>query len=468
MKKTVGVVSLGLIAAALAIGGCGGGGGQAWDNDVQLEGLALTIVDPVDGPYTLAGSIVGLTVDGLVLSNGHEQKTYNANAKSFIFTPRPQNEDYKVTVVTQPGRQQCDVAYRDGKLTKTVQDVEVICHLETRSAYALNVVSQTSMNLGRFNFDGATGALTYDRGVPIPFYSVSSNLMQIVPHPFRPFLYVYGDFSGENTLFHVDKDGHLDQMNAGDVNGFSTRFLIAPSGSVVYNLTYGAAINTATIDQTGAMNSLTVATTTSQTVSAGSLALDPNGRYLYYGEDQAIRVLPLNSDGTLVTPVVAKTSTIVGNARLIALSRTGEYAVAVKRSGANNFLETYSVANGVFTSQHIYPLPADHNYDFVNSLHIDPTDTYIAFNASTDLLTFKYTSMQDGTVVAGGVGATSAWGLDTAFPSSGKFVFSPELREIGHDTEEPLRGFSLDALGAPSAISVTDPNLSKVRAIRFY
>lgn len=69
--------------------------------------------------YVLAGTINGLTANGLVLANGTDNETVNvpANATLFIFpTPLQAATPYGVTVQTQPAGQYCQVSNGTGSL----------------------------------------------------------------------------------------------------------------------------------------------------------------------------------------------------------------------------------------------------------------------------------------------------------------------------------------------------------------
>lgn len=104
---------LALLAAigALALSGCGGGGG------------------PAGAMYTVAGTLTGMTAGkSLVLQvNAGDDLSVAANG-SFIFpTPVAAGTHYTVTVKTPPGGQVCSVRQGTGTANAPVSDVVVSC-----------------------------------------------------------------------------------------------------------------------------------------------------------------------------------------------------------------------------------------------------------------------------------------------------------------------------------------------------
>jgi hypothetical protein len=99
------------LACALSIAGCGGGSGN----------------------LLLAGSVVGLNRDGLVLQNGSEKLTVASGSSTFAFTQLLANDqDFEVTVPTQPDAATCTVTNGKGR-TSTFNITSVIVSCVTDS-----------------------------------------------------------------------------------------------------------------------------------------------------------------------------------------------------------------------------------------------------------------------------------------------------------------------------------------------
>jgi hypothetical protein len=81
------------------------------------------------GEYIVAGSIAGLTGDGLVLqNNGADDLAIDAGSTAFQFPTEVDNDDgYDVTVLTQPERQTCTVTDGSGVGGMQVTSVQVTC-----------------------------------------------------------------------------------------------------------------------------------------------------------------------------------------------------------------------------------------------------------------------------------------------------------------------------------------------------
>jgi N-acetylneuraminic acid mutarotase len=99
---------------AFALTGCGGGGGYGGG---------------MPQPYTIGGTIAGLTAAGLVLANGNDTVSPAAGATSFEFaTALASGSSYAVTVMTQPKNGLCQVANGSGQVgTSAVTNIMVTC-----------------------------------------------------------------------------------------------------------------------------------------------------------------------------------------------------------------------------------------------------------------------------------------------------------------------------------------------------
>jgi uncharacterized repeat protein (TIGR03803 family) len=93
----------------------------------DVIGIAVICVNT----YTVGGSISGLTVDGLVLSDGSQTVSPAANATSFVFpTPAPPNTVYNIEIQAQPSGKTCLVSQGSGSVgSANVTNIVVTCAL---------------------------------------------------------------------------------------------------------------------------------------------------------------------------------------------------------------------------------------------------------------------------------------------------------------------------------------------------
>jgi N-acetylneuraminic acid mutarotase len=103
----------GVLAVALLLSGCGGGGSS---------------YSP-PATYSIGGTITGLTAAGLTLANGSDTASPAAGATSFAFaTALSSGSSYAVTVKTQPKTGMCQIADGSGQVgSAAVTNVLVTC-----------------------------------------------------------------------------------------------------------------------------------------------------------------------------------------------------------------------------------------------------------------------------------------------------------------------------------------------------
>ncbi len=99
---------------------------------VHRGGDLITIIGPMaapSGPYTIGGTVSGLTGAGLVLrNNGGDDEAVAANATGFTFnTAIAAGAAYAVTVQTQPAGQTCTVQNATATANTNVTNVAVSC-----------------------------------------------------------------------------------------------------------------------------------------------------------------------------------------------------------------------------------------------------------------------------------------------------------------------------------------------------
>lgn len=105
-----------------------GGSGVMGSADITDISIACSTPPVENGPYSIGGTVSGLTAAGLSLSNGSEQLTLPANATQFTFpTPLAAGAYYNVGIVTQPGGLTCALINQSGTASTTVTTVTVTC-----------------------------------------------------------------------------------------------------------------------------------------------------------------------------------------------------------------------------------------------------------------------------------------------------------------------------------------------------
>jgi N-acetylneuraminic acid mutarotase len=147
----------GVLAAALLLSGCGGGGG--YGGGYGNGGMPQS--------YTIGGTITGLVSSGLVLANGYERVSPAAGATSFTFaTVLASGANYTVTVKTQPNNEMCQVANGTGQVgSAAVTNVSVTCAVPTTYSIGGTITGLTAAGLmlanGSDTVSPAAGATTF-------------------------------------------------------------------------------------------------------------------------------------------------------------------------------------------------------------------------------------------------------------------------------------------------------------------
>ena len=92
-----------------------------------IETFLIGLVND-SSPYSLGGTVTGLTGSGLVIqNNGSEDLSITASG-SFVF-PRKfdTNESYSISILTQPLSQTCSVLQSSGIVTADVNNISIDC-----------------------------------------------------------------------------------------------------------------------------------------------------------------------------------------------------------------------------------------------------------------------------------------------------------------------------------------------------
>ncbi|HYB60728.1 MAG TPA: hypothetical protein VEH50_04535 [Methylomirabilota bacterium] len=123
------------------VGTVTGTAGQAISIPITIAGGGQTSTSnspgsiTIEPPYTIGGTISGLTGTGLVLqNNGGNKLTVSAGATSFTFSlPVSGGSTYSVTVLTQPSNptENCVVASGSGTANANVTNIQITCTIVT-------------------------------------------------------------------------------------------------------------------------------------------------------------------------------------------------------------------------------------------------------------------------------------------------------------------------------------------------
>src|SRR6266508_3708136 len=147
------------MCTAMLVAACGGGGGG---------GGTSPSTAPVSPPalitYTVGGTVSGMLGTGLVLTDGFDNITVNADGSFILPTAFPSGISYSVTVWTQPSSpaQRCTVTNGSGTVgNSNVTNVQVVCRNTiggTTSGLVGTVVLQDN---GGDNLSVGGGAFTF-------------------------------------------------------------------------------------------------------------------------------------------------------------------------------------------------------------------------------------------------------------------------------------------------------------------
>lgn len=103
---------------------------QRQGHAVHTGGDLITIIGPMVppvGPYTIGGTVSGLTGTVVLQNNGGNNQTVTAPNNSFAFNPIAAGSSYNVTVQTQPAGQSCSVSNGTGVNIQANTTVTVNC-----------------------------------------------------------------------------------------------------------------------------------------------------------------------------------------------------------------------------------------------------------------------------------------------------------------------------------------------------
>lgn len=151
--------------------------GQGTMGDADITSVAVTCSDNAVTTYAIGGSVSGLT-GTLVLRNGSESLSVNANG-AFAFSSRLANgASYAVTVQTQPSGQTCAVSGGSGTVgSADVSSLMVTCSSSTASTAAPPRLSAQSAGEGEgYTFAARAGGTLYVIGSNTFHFVISPSL----------------------------------------------------------------------------------------------------------------------------------------------------------------------------------------------------------------------------------------------------------------------------------------------------
>jgi 6-phosphogluconolactonase (cycloisomerase 2 family) len=343
------------------------------------SGTASSNVTSVSVSCTAATYIVGGTVSGLntgvqitLQDNGTDSVTVNENGSFTFPTPLAYNALYTVTIVGQPTvrGQNCSVQAGAGAVTDNVTTVQVICSGAAEYVYVVetgaNVVSLLVVGTG-----GALGALSTTS------VATGNGPVSIAVDPLYRYAYVTNYTDGTVSQYSIPKGGVLTALMsaAGSTPVFGatvptgsgaasgpTAIAVDPKGKFVYVLNArDGTVSQFAIGAGGELNPLSVPTVptglqpvtftpaSQPPVLAGSLAIDPDDRFVFVTSpvSSTVTQYSIGADGSLTALAALTAST--GNMPLgMAISPVGSFAYVANYT--DNTLSQFSLGSTGLTA----------------------------------------------------------------------------------------------------------------------
>jgi 6-phosphogluconolactonase (cycloisomerase 2 family) len=475
MKKPVVYLAAPLCAMALAIAGCGGGGGYSGGKLIGLGGSGGSTGGAYPGAggsaggggstggggtvantYTISVSVSGLDASGLVLQdNGGDALSVAADGVSTFATPLASGAAYSVSVATQPGApsQFCSVTNGSGTVgTSSVANIAVTCKDVAHFAY----VSNGDNTVSEYSIDAATGALT-SIGSPGKLGGTGGIISAIVADSAGKHVFLLDPVNKELRSATIDRpSGTLLLRDVVPIAGTPLGLAVSPNGNFVYTAdsTTGSLLTFA-VDSLGGLAS--VPSTASIAPGGGSLTIDAGGTHLYVNVASDTILFDLDPVTGSITPTTSKSTNSSGSGS-IALS-PGGFAYVLATTAQTVDVYSINPSTGAFTAAighattGLVPsnVAMDGNSRFVyvadsteNRISVFKADTTGALSTGTDFIT-----------------ATAPYGI--AADPTGRFIYTsnPSNATVSAfkidattGTLAPV-GADVAATGGPRAIAVT-------------
>jgi hypothetical protein len=153
---------------------------------MPASAVSTVVITCTDLPFSLGGSVRGLTTDGLVLVNGNATLTVASGATSFTMPTRvAYGSSYAVTVQTQPTGLTCTLTQGSGTMgAASVTNVTVVC---ADQSYSLggSISGLTAGGLvianGSDTLTVTSGATTFTMPTPVAYSSSYAVTVQTQP-----------------------------------------------------------------------------------------------------------------------------------------------------------------------------------------------------------------------------------------------------------------------------------------------
>jgi 6-phosphogluconolactonase len=433
-----------LLALALALDSCGGGGGYGGSSSFPT--------------YTVGGSVSGLVGSGLMLqNNGGDDLAMAANG-SFVFSAAvTSGSPYAITIKTQPTNpsQTCVLLAANGTISAAnVSNVVVTCTTQPgRFAY----VSGTGIYC--FAVDAVTGALTALTGSPC----ASNARPGVAVDPSGRFAYATLDASNEVTGYEVNSStGGLTAISGSQLNGGGTNpvdITVDPSDQFVYMANYSGGISAFTINSvTGGLTTISgspfptaPAIIAGQVPGVNSVTVDPTGKFVYAVINQGndVSAFVIDSITGALTTVVGSPFPAGSVPMSVRVDPSGRYAYVANMDSDN--ISAYSVngSTGALTPIAGSPFPSGGGGP--TGLGVDPSGrfVYVTNSNSNTVSAFSIDNSTGAlTQIPGSPFASGAGPWGAFVHPSGKFLY------VTNNGAGTISGYTIDSTsGALTSIS---------------
>lgn len=385
--------------------------------------------------YTVGGTVAGLAGSGLVLqdSNGG-QLAIAANGSFVLPATMSSGSSYAVTPKGQPTNpaQNCVIANASGQVTDAnVSDVAVTCTIQSRFAYA-----SSHSGISCFAVDAGTGALTPLKASPCDVGVLTS----VAVDPTGQFAYATVSDSNQIRAYTIDTStGNLtaivgSQLDAGGGASNPVDVTVDPSGHFVYMANYGGSISAFLINSTtgglspvpGSPFPTAGAAIAGQVPGSNSVAVDPNGKFLYAAVTQGndISAYVIDSSSGALTSIPGSPFAAGRSPMTVRVDPSGKFAFVT--NGNSNAISAYSID---ITTGALMPVPGSPfptGGSTPTGLTVDPSNGFV-YVTNSDSNTISAFTIDIGTGVlipiAGSPFPSGSSPISAAIHPSGQYLY---------------------------------------------